>query len=124
MVVVGLLGVVMVAVPGLPAAMGVQIPVPVAAIVADPPGSKAHVTVWSGPALDLFTVTISVADAEHVPSVYVTVKSDVTVVSVVIVAVVSPVLQRYVPPAGVATGLNVALLPIQYAVLLSVTTGS
>jgi len=67
-VVVGLLGVVMVAVPGLPAAAGVHVPVPVPAIVAVPPGSTAHVTVWSGPAFGLVTMTVSAADAEHVPS--------------------------------------------------------
>ena len=71
-VVVGLVGVVIRAVPGLPDAAGVQIPAPVAAIVAEPPGSTAHVTVWSGPAFGLVTMTVSAADAEQVPRVYTT----------------------------------------------------
>ena len=56
---------------------------------------------------------MAVAVAEQVPSVYVTEKSEVTVVSVVMVGVVSVVLQRYVPPAGAATGLRVAVPPLQ-----------
>ena len=61
-VVVGLVGVVMVAVPALPAAAGVHVPTPVAAIVAVPPGNTAHVTIWSGPAFGLaVTVTRAVS---------------------------------------------------------------
>ena len=44
-VVVGLVVVVITAVPGLPDDAGVHVPAPVAAIVAEPPGSTAHVTV-------------------------------------------------------------------------------
>ena len=63
-VVVGLAGVVMRAVPGLPDAAGVHVPTPVAAIVAEPPGSMAHVTVWSGPAFG-FAVTVICAVSVH-----------------------------------------------------------
>jgi hypothetical protein len=94
-VVVGLVGEVIVAVPGLPEDAGDHLtPVPVPAMVAVPPGRSTHVTVWSGPAFGLVTVTVSVAEAEQVPSVYVTVNIEVTPVSVVIVGVVAPVLQR------------------------------
>jgi hypothetical protein len=95
MVVVGLVGEVMVAVPGLPEDAGDHLtPVPVPAIVAEPPGSRTQFTVWSGPAFGLVTVTVSVAEAAQVPSVYVTVNIEVTAVSVVMVGVVAPVLQR------------------------------
>ena len=61
-VVVGLVGVVMVAVPGLPAC-AVHVPAPVAAMVAVPPGKDAQVTVSFGPP---FTpagpATLTVAD--------------------------------------------------------------
>ena len=62
MVVVGLAALVMVAVPGLPA-IAVHVPAPMPAIVAEPPGRMAQVTVWSGPALGLvltMTATVSV----------------------------------------------------------------
>jgi hypothetical protein len=60
-VVVGLLGVVMVAVPGLAGVViAVHVPVPVAAMVAVPPGRIAQETVWSGPApVQILTVTVS-----------------------------------------------------------------
>ncbi len=94
-VVVGLVGEVMVAVPGLPEDAGDHLtPVPVPAMVAEPPGSMAQFTVLSGPAFGLVTVTVSVAEAEQVPRVYVTVNIEVTAVSVVMVGVVAPVLQR------------------------------
>ena len=56
-VVVGLAGLVMLAVPGLPVC-AVHVPVPVAAMVADPPGSIAQFTVWSAPALGLAVTVI------------------------------------------------------------------
>ena len=56
MVVEGLAALVMVAVPALPGS-AVHVPAPVAAMVAEPPGSKAHVTVRSGPALGLAVTT-------------------------------------------------------------------
>jgi hypothetical protein len=60
-VVVGDVGVVMIAVPGLPV-WAVHIPIPVAAIVAVPPGSTVQATIWSGPAsAPLLTVTIAVS---------------------------------------------------------------
>jgi hypothetical protein len=60
MVVVGLVGVVMVAVPGLAGEpIGVHVPVPVPAMVAVPPGIVAQLTVWSGPALGLAVTTIA-----------------------------------------------------------------
>ncbi len=62
MVVVALPGVVIV-LPALPVA-AVHVPVPVAAIVAVPPGSTAQLTVWSGPALG-FAVTVTVAVSEQ-----------------------------------------------------------
>jgi hypothetical protein len=93
-VVVGLAGLVMVAVPGLPKEIGAHVPMPVPAMVAVPPGSSTQGTVWSGPPFATFTVTVSVAEAEQVPSVYVTVNIEVTPVSVVMVGVVAPVLQR------------------------------
>jgi hypothetical protein len=65
MVVVGLVGVVMVAVPGLPA-WADQVPAPTAAIVAVPPGSVVQVTVWAGPALGP-AVTITAAVSVHDP---------------------------------------------------------
>jgi hypothetical protein len=63
MVVVDEDGLVMVAVPGLPACE-VHVPDPVAAIVAEPPGMFTQLTVLSGPALGLpetKTLTVSVA---------------------------------------------------------------
>ena len=57
MVVVAKVGVVIDAVPGFPACAD-QVPLPVAAIVADPPGSIAHTTVLSNPALG-FAVTVT-----------------------------------------------------------------
>ena len=66
-VVVGLAGVVIVAVPGLPVC-AVHVPVPVPAIVAEPPGSVAQLTVLSGPALGL-AVTTTAAVSEHEPFV-------------------------------------------------------
>jgi uncharacterized membrane protein YjfL (UPF0719 family) len=67
MVLAGLVGVVMIAVPGLPVC-AVHDPVPAAAIVALPPGNIAHVIVWSGPALG-FAVTTTDAVSEHPPFV-------------------------------------------------------
>jgi hypothetical protein len=58
---VGLVGLVMVAVPGLPGIVDHD-PVPMAAIVDVPPGRIAQVTVLSGPALGLavmITATVS-----------------------------------------------------------------
>ena len=66
-VVVGLDGVVMVEVPGLPA-NAVHVPVPVAAIVAEPPGRIAQFTVWSGPAFG-FAVTMTLAVSVQPPLV-------------------------------------------------------
>ena len=62
-------GVVIVAVPGLPACAD-QIPpaAGVAAMVAVPPGSVAHVTVFAGPALGL-AATVTVVVAVQVPTV-------------------------------------------------------
>ena len=58
MVVVGLAGVAIVAVPIL-AADAIHVPAPMAAMVAEPPGSRAQETVWSGPASGLaMTVTV------------------------------------------------------------------
>ena len=68
-VVVALVGVVMVDVPGFPA-LAVHVPVPVASIVADPPGSVTQVTVWLGPALAA-AVTTTVVVAVHPPLVHV-----------------------------------------------------
>ena len=65
-VVVGLVGVVMVAEPALLLSI-VHVPVPVAAIVVVPPGSTAQFTFWSGPALELLvmmTSTVSKHDPE------------------------------------------------------------
>ena len=45
MVVVGEVGLVIAAVPGLPLGAADQVPVPVAAIVTEPPGSVTHVAV-------------------------------------------------------------------------------
>ena len=67
MVVVGLLGVVMVALPGPES--GAQVPPPDPDIVAVPPGSTAQVTVLSGPAFGLVTMTVSAAVAVQVPKV-------------------------------------------------------
>ena len=58
-VVVGLVGAVIMAVPGLPA-MAVHVPVSMAAMVAEPPGSIAHVTVWSDPAGGINGATVIV----------------------------------------------------------------
>jgi hypothetical protein len=66
-VVVGLVGVVIVAMPGL-LTTAVHVPVPVAAIVAVPPGRTTQLTVWSGPASGL-VVTITSAESAHVPLV-------------------------------------------------------
>ena len=65
--VVALPGVLIVAVPGL---FGdeVQVPLPAAAMVADPPGSIAQLTVWSGPALGL-VLTVTAAVSVHAPLV-------------------------------------------------------
>ncbi len=61
MVVVALPGAVMVAVPGL-VTEAAHVPVPVAAIVADPPGSGTQLTVWAGPASGMaVTVTRAVS---------------------------------------------------------------
>ena len=57
--VVALPGVVIVDVPGLDA-KAVHVPVPVAAIVDDPPGKITQLTVWSGPA---FGLAVTVTDA-------------------------------------------------------------
>ena len=62
-VVVGLVGVVIVAVPGLPA-IAVQVPAPVPAIVAVPPGKITQVTVRSGPALGLAVTTMAAVSAQ------------------------------------------------------------
>jgi hypothetical protein len=71
MVAVGLLAGVIVAVPGLPLGTGVHVPVPTAAIVADPPGNVAtQLTVLSGPALGR-AVTVTVATSVQVPTVHV-----------------------------------------------------
>ncbi len=70
-VVVGLLGAVMVAVPGLAGeAIAVQVPVPVAVIVAVPPGSTAQVTVWSVPALGLAVTTIDAVSVQPLALVH------------------------------------------------------
>ncbi len=63
-VVVGLLGVVMTAVPGFPVGAGVHVPVPVPAIVAEPPGSMAQFTVWSGPAFGLAVTVMSAVSVQ------------------------------------------------------------
>ena len=62
-VVVGLAALVMVAVPGLPA-IAVHVPAPVAAMAVLPPGSNAHVTVWSGPALGLAVTTTAAVSVQ------------------------------------------------------------
>ena len=62
-VVVGLVVDVMVEVPGLPA-IAVHVPAPVAAIAVLPPGSNAHVTVWSGPALGLAVTTTAAVSVQ------------------------------------------------------------
>ena len=68
-VVVGLAGVVIVAVPGLPPC-AVHTPVGVVApIVAVPPGSVAHNTDWLGPAFG-WAVTVTVAVEVHAPLVH------------------------------------------------------
>jgi hypothetical protein len=66
--VVAEVGVVIVAVPGL-LASAVHVPAPVAAIVADPPGNTAQLTVWSGPAFGL-AVTITAAVSVQPPLVH------------------------------------------------------
>ena len=63
MVVVGLVAVVISAVPGLPA-IAVHVPVPVADIVAVPPGSKAQLTVLSGPALGFAVTTMEAVSVQ------------------------------------------------------------
>jgi hypothetical protein len=64
-VVVGLVGVVMVEVPGLAGEpIAVQVPVPVPAMVAVPPGNTAQVTVWSGPAFGLAVTVISAVSVQ------------------------------------------------------------
>ena len=55
-VVAALVAVVIVAVPGLPDC-AVHVPVPVADMVAEPPGSTAQLTVLSAPALGLAVTT-------------------------------------------------------------------
>ena len=61
-VLVGDVGLMIVAVPG-PGVIWLHVPIPVAAIVALPPGSNAQFTVWSVPALGLaVTVTIIVSE--------------------------------------------------------------
>jgi hypothetical protein len=62
-VVVGDIEEVIVDVPGF-VARAVHVPVPVAAIVADPPGRIIQLTVWSGPALGL-AVTVTAAVSLH-----------------------------------------------------------
>jgi hypothetical protein len=52
----------MVSVPGLPGC-DVHVPVLVAAIVADPPGSMAQVTYWLGPALATGTTWMDIVSA-------------------------------------------------------------
>jgi hypothetical protein len=65
MVVVGLVAVVIVAVPGLAGeAMAVHVPVPVPAIVAVPPGRVAQLTTWSGPALGLAVTTMDAVSVQ------------------------------------------------------------
>ena len=63
MVVVGDVGVVIVAVPGL-LVQAVHVPVPVPVIVAVPPGRIAQLTIWSNPASGL-VVTVTVVVAVH-----------------------------------------------------------
>jgi hypothetical protein len=109
-VVLALAGVVMAAVPGLPAC-AVHVPVPVAPIVADPPGSTAQFTVLLGPALGC-AVTVTVAVEVHVPFVQTKVYTPaalkfvivvVGLVGVVIVAVPGfPAWAVHVPVAVVA----------------------
>ena len=65
--VVGLVVFVIMAVPGLPVC-AVHVPVPVAAIVAEPPGRTIQLTVWSVPAFGLGVTTIF-AVSEQVPFV-------------------------------------------------------
>jgi hypothetical protein len=67
-VVVGLLALVIVAVPGFPV-IADHVPVPVPVMVAVPPGSMAQLTTSSVPALGLVMMTVSATDAEQVPSV-------------------------------------------------------
>ena len=90
MVVVGLVGVVMVAVPGLPAC-AVHVPVPVAAIVAEPPGTVIQLTVLSGPALgrvDIVTRAVSVHEPLVQINLYVPNALNVVMVVVGLVGVV------------------------------------
>ena len=68
MVVVGLAAAVMTAVPGLPGS-AVQVPAPVAAMVAVPPGSRTHGTLWSGPALGLAVTVTTAVSAQPEPLV-------------------------------------------------------
>ena len=63
MVVAGEDGEVILAVPG-PGVIWLQVPAPVAAIVAAPPGNTAQLTIWSAPALGL-TVTVTVIVSEQ-----------------------------------------------------------
>ena len=59
-----------VAVPGL-LLCAVQVPVPTAAMVADPPGSAAQLTVWSGPAsVGPFTVIATVSAQPPLVQIY------------------------------------------------------
>ena len=72
-VVDGLVGVVIVDVPGFPARV-VHVPVPIAAIVADPPGRGTQLTVLSGPPFgDILTIMVS----EHAPTVHISVSMPV-----------------------------------------------
>jgi hypothetical protein len=106
MVVVGLVAVVMVAVPGLPVCAD-HVPTPVPPIVALPPGRTAQVTVLSTPALG-FAVTTTEAVSVHplafvqiklyVPAALNVVMVVVGLVAVVIVAVPGfPVCALHVP---------------------------
>ena len=64
-VVVGLAGAVMIAVPVL-VTDAVHVPAPVAAIVAVPPGALIQFTVWAGPASGMAVTTIAAVSVQPV----------------------------------------------------------
>ena len=120
-VVVGLAGVMMTALPGLPDDAGVHIPAPVAAIVAVPPGSMAQLTVWSGPAFGLAVMSIWAVSVQPLALVqtneYVPAALNVVIVVVGLVGVVITAVPGLPDDAGVQ-------VPAPVAAIVAVPPGS
>ena len=120
-VVVGLVGVVMTAVPGLPADAGVHVPAPVPAIVAEPPGRRAQVTVWSGPAFGLAVTTICAVSVQPLAFVHMNEYVPAAVNVVIVVVGLVGVVMTAVPGLPADAGVHV---PAPVAAMVAVPAGS